>query len=276
MFLLEMILDKFLFISTNLNQRKLSNSSYVRGKKAEEIAKEWLQKKFGVPFSERSLQIGWKSDGKPVMHNFDLVSADCQIIVEVKSHQLTKGGNIPSGKLSDTYQACSMLEKVSAINKFLLLTDREFYQIFKRYSDGKISNDIELVLLTDERLCQVNDSKAIPSPIKTACSKETSFDIFWSELTSWFLKKQYIKNWTLLKGNTGEDFNAIYLGGNYIIAYPKSAGEQKISKNDFKMFNDHWDGYVAGIIPRSHFVRGPIAKSRFAKYIISIIHQFKQ
>lgn len=254
----------------------MSNSSYVRGKKAEEIAKDWLQKKFGVPFSERSLQIGWKFDGKPAMHNFDLVSADCQIIVEVKSHQLTKGGNIPSGKLSDTYQACSMLEKASAINKFVILTDREFYKIFKRYSDGKISEDIELVLLTDESLDRVNDSKAMSLPIKMARSKENIFDMFWSELISWLSKKQYIKNWTQLKGYTGENFYAIYQGGNYIISYPKSAGDQKIPKKSFKIIYDNWNGYVAGKIPRSHFVHGPIAKSRFTKYIISIIHQFKQ
>jgi hypothetical protein len=79
-------------------------------------------------------------------------------------------------------------------------------------------------------------------------SEKTDFEIFWSKLTSWLSNKQYIINWTV---NSGE-----------------------IPKNDFKIIYKNWDGYVAGLIPRSHFVHGPIAKSRFTKYSISIIHQY--
>lgn len=62
------------------------SSSYERGNKAEKTAREWLQNEFNIPFSKRNLRVGWKSDGKPAMHNFDLVSEDGQIVAEVKSH----------------------------------------------------------------------------------------------------------------------------------------------------------------------------------------------
>lgn len=250
------------------------NSSYERGKKAEEIGKEWLQKKFGFSFSKRNLQIGWKSDGKPAMHNFDFVSGDGQIVAEVKSHQLTRSGNVPSGKISDTYKACLMLEKVSAQKKFLILTDSKFYEIFKRYSDGKISKEIEIVLLANGNIKKPNSVKTMSFRSKSKKLEKTNFDIFWSELTSCLSNKQHIINWTVDKGEIGEDFEALYAGGNYIIAYPKSAGVQKIPKKDFKIIYENWNGYVAGIIPRSHFAHGPIARSRFTKYILSILHQY--
>lgn len=167
------------------------NSSHERSKRSEEIAKEWMQKKFQCLFSKGQLQVGRKSDGKPAMHNFDLVSEDCQIVAEVKSHQLTKSGKIPSGKISDTYKACLMLEKINVRQKFLILTDREFYEIFKRYSDGKISKTIEIVLpaskIVDRELRKV---KAIPSLNEMENSRKKDFDTFWSELTSWLSKKK--------------------------------------------------------------------------------------
>lgn len=250
------------------------NSSYERGAKAEEAGKQWLRKKFGFSFSKRSLQVGWRSDGKPAMHNFDLVSEDGQIVAEVKSHQLTKSGSAPSGKISDTYKACLMLEKVSARKKSLILTDPRFYEIFKRYSDGKISKEIEIVLLAHENVEKPDRAKAMSLRNTSDKFEKTNFDTFWSELTSWLSSKQRITNWTADKGETGEDFEALHAGGNYIVVYPKSAGVQRIPRKDFQIFHENWNGYVAGVIPRSHLVHGPIARSRFTKYTISIVHQY--
>lgn len=168
-----------------------------------------------------------------------------------------------------------MLEKVSARKKLLILTDSEFYKIFKRYSDGKISNEIEIVLLANKIVAmEPLGAKPMPSLNKAENSKKTDFDTFWSELTSLLSTKQHITNWTILKGQIGEDFYAAYLGGNYIVAYPESAGIQRIPKTDFKIIYEKWDGYTAKLIPRSHFVHGPVATSRFTKYTISIIHQY--
>jgi hypothetical protein len=251
------------------------SSTYERGRDAENAAKKWLQNKFNISFSRRNLQVGLKSNGKPALHNFDLVSEDNQIVAEVKSHQLTKGENIPSGKVSDTYQACFMLEKVTTKKKLLILSDPKFFEIFKRYSEGKISKEIEIVLLPNR-----NEAKK-PNNVKTTTlqsmpkkPKKTGFDIFWSRLTSWLSYRQHIRNWTVKNGEIGEDFEAVHAGGNYIIVYPKSALHvQRVPKNDFKVIYEKWDEYKAELIPRSYFVKGPIAHTRFSKYIISIIHQ---
>jgi len=250
------------------------NSSYDRGRKAEEMSREWLQKKFDFSFPTRSLQVGWKSDGKPAMHNFDLVSEDGEIVAEVKSHQLTKSGNTPSGKISDAYKACLMLEKVNARKKFLILTDSSFYEIFKRCSDGKISKEIEIVLLAERNIEKPKSAESMSLRSKSEQIRKNNFDAFWTELTSWLSNKQRIINWTVDKGEIGVDFEALYAGGNYIIAYPESAGVQRIPWKDFKIIYENWSGYLAGVIPRSHLVHGPLSKSRFTKYVISIIHQY--
>ena len=250
-------------------------SSYERGRNAEETAREWLQKKYDASFSKRDLEVGSKSNGKPAMHNFDLVSEDNLIVAEVKSHQLTKSGNIPAGKISDTYQACLMLEKVSAKKKLLILTNSKFYEVFKRYSEGKISKEIEMVLLHGNEDRKPVDLKAITIGSKPKEPKKTDFEIFWSKMMIWLSDRQHITNWTVKSEEIGEDFEAVHTGGNYITVYPKSALHvQRVPKKDFKIIYENWEGYMIGLVPRRHFVKGPISSSRFTKYTISIIHQY--
>ena len=102
------------------------------------------------------------------------------------------------------------------------------------------------------------------------------FETFWPELTMWLSKnKESIRNWTVFHEDTGKDFKAEYVGGNYVLAYPEPpAKTQRIPKIDFKLIFDNWEGYINGRIKRSEFVHGPIAQSRFTKYTISIIHQY--
>ena len=251
------------------------SSSYERGKIAEETAKQWLQIEFNSDFCRRNLQVGSKSNGKPAMHSFDFASEDNQIVAEVKSHQRTKSGNIPSAKISDTYQACFMLEKVRAKKKLLILTDPKFYEVFKRYSEGKISKEIEIVLLHGDANLKRADLKAVTKQSKQKGPKKTDFNAFWSRLTSWLSDRRRITNWTANSGEIGEDFEVEYAGGNYIIVYPKSAlCEQRVPKKDFEAIYEKWDEYAAGLIPRHYFVKGSISKSRFTKYTISTLHQY--
>ncbi|MGA2683219.1 MAG: hypothetical protein ABSF44_15640 [Candidatus Bathyarchaeia archaeon] len=100
------------------------------------------------------------------------------------------------------------------------------------------------------------------------------FDNFWQELTRrLYHKKTAIKNWTVFHQVTGEDFEAEYEGGAYILVYPQPpAKTQRIPKVDFKVIFENWDQYLSGEIKRSEFAHGPIAQSRFTKYTISIIH----
>jgi hypothetical protein len=80
------------------------SSNYKQGKNAEMKTKEWLESKYCQNFSMKKLPVGTKLDGTTALHSFDLVSEDNQIVAEVKSHRLTKSGDNPSGKISDTYR----------------------------------------------------------------------------------------------------------------------------------------------------------------------------
>jgi hypothetical protein len=218
------------------------------------------------------LKVGTKSDGTSAMHSFDLVSEDNQIVAEVKSHRLTKSGKTPSGKVSDTYHACSMLEKLNAQKKLLILTDSDFFELFKRYSDGKISSKIELVLLNMDN--ERRSSKSMPktySKVEDVSSENSEFGSFWSELQSWLMEKRTITNWTVDKGEVGEDFETGPVTGNHVLVYPPSAlNVQKVSKKDFEFVYEKWTDYLNGDAKRSELAK----KSRFAKYTISIIHQY--
>jgi len=78
-------------------------------------------------------------------HRFDAVSEDNSIIASIKSHSwLTSGGNLPSGKIGQIYQALYFLSLVDAKTKLLILTDREAYEGFLRESDGKVADGIEI------------------------------------------------------------------------------------------------------------------------------------
>lgn len=113
----------------------------------EEKVAECLKAKYQIDFNPKTLPLEKKIDGVIVFHKFNLVSADNQIVAEVKDHVITLSGNISSAKILDTYCACEMLEKVSANKRLLVLTDFGFYQSFRKNSDDRISRKIEIVWL---------------------------------------------------------------------------------------------------------------------------------
>ncbi|MCW3983203.1 MAG: hypothetical protein NWE96_04330 [Candidatus Bathyarchaeota archaeon] len=243
------------------------STNHERGKKAEEFCKKWLENSFKDRFSKKNLPVGFKKDGKIAQHSFDLVSSDNQVVAEVKSHQITKGGNNPSGKIADTYYACSMLEKVKSNRKLLLLTDEQFYNLFKRYSDGKIAEDIEIIQVNipvDWNCIVVNkfdDLTTFPN---------MAFEDFWQELAEYLSNEREISNWTKDKGYFGENFLAGPLLGNYVtVKAPSATVIQKVPKRDFKIIYEKWKDYLNGIENRGNLAKD----SRFTKYTISIIHE---
>jgi len=250
----------------------LLSSSYRKGERAERRAAEWLGTKYHTVFSKKSLPVGRKSNDALAMHSFDLVSEDNEIVVEVKSHRLTRGGNSPSGKISDTYQACSMLERAKAKEKLLILTDSEFCALFKRYSDGKISREIEIVFLAgDAELSEPKTLVSSRSLLGEAKLATVDFGVFWAGFASWLSEKRTIANWTADSGKIGRDFEAGPICGNYVEVYSESTHKrQRVPKKDFKLMYEKWAPYL-----RKETRRGELAKqSRFTKYTISIIHEY--
>jgi len=120
--------------------------------KKEQSIREQLSKEFNINLERRKLLIGHKSDGTPREHEFDLVSPDGKIVGEVKTFKPLKGGGRPSGKIDTSFQACYLLEKVKAQRKLLVLTNKEFFELFKKECDGIVSKDIEILYIPAERV----------------------------------------------------------------------------------------------------------------------------
>jgi len=104
-----------------------------------------LGKRLKTTFKRKKLHIGLKSDGTPKEHEFDLVSLNGEVVGEVKTFTPIKGGGRPSAKIDTTFLACFVLEKAKARRRLLVLTDEEFFRIFKKESNGIISKKIEIL-----------------------------------------------------------------------------------------------------------------------------------
>ncbi len=163
------------------------------------------------------------------------------------------------------------MRKVSAEKKYLLLTDIDFYRIFRKYSDGKIDNKIIIQLVPNAIIDETNDKTRKSRVLCGApiIPTEMSFDAFWADLKSFLSSRRLIRNWTAQKGYIGEDFEAIYDFG-YVVIYPASATTQKVRRQDFKLVFDNWQGYINGVVSREALCES----SRFTKYTISITHEY--
>jgi len=99
------------------------------------------------------------------------------------------------------------------------------------------------------------------------------FDKFWKRLTDVLRVKQLIRNWTRDHGYLGRgDFYAVYRGGNVIICILENGSVLKVPREDFELLFNHWEDYIKGRYPR-RLLRD---KSRFTKYTISILNQYRE
>ena len=113
-------------------------------KKAEQDIRKILESKFGKTFSKQSLNVGIKKDGTNAKHEFDAVSDDGKIVVEIKTHS----GKASAGKIKSAYTDVYFLSLFKgAEQKILFLTDKDFCGAFQRISDGKLPDNVSLELL---------------------------------------------------------------------------------------------------------------------------------
>jgi hypothetical protein len=101
----------------------------------------------------------------------------------------------------------------------------------------------------------------------------SNFEDFWVKLQTTLSSKSTITNWTVDKGETGENFTAGPVCVGYvIISAPSALNEQKVPKADFKLIYDNWRPYLKRAVRRGELMN----QSRFTKYTISIIHQYQR
>ena len=89
----------------------------------ERKVKAALEASKGWKLSRKSLQIGQRDNGTSMMHEFDLVSDDGNIVGECKCYKWTEGRFYPSGKISMANETLFFLSRVNAKEKFLVLKE---------------------------------------------------------------------------------------------------------------------------------------------------------
>jgi hypothetical protein len=113
-------------------------------KKVSEAVIKIASKKLCEPLQKRTIQIGNQK-----FKMFDGVSTDESVVAKVINHSgLTSGNNKPSAKIRNTFAECYFLSLTKAKIKYLIMTDHEFYNIFKDESNGLLEvNNIKLIFV---------------------------------------------------------------------------------------------------------------------------------
>ena len=82
-------------------------------------------------------------EGKPRTHEFDAVSEDGAIVCSIKTASWkTSGKKRGSGKVHGAYMELYFLDHVCASQRYLVLTDPEFVECFKRETAGRLGATI--------------------------------------------------------------------------------------------------------------------------------------
>lgn len=128
-----------------------------------------MSKKLKVELKTKKIQIGISSNGTVREKKFDGVSKNCDIVIVVSNNSgYTSGGKKPTGKIRSVFASCYFLSLTKAKKKILILTDKEFYEIFKKESDGLLK-EIEL-----QYFSLPDDMEEIKSAITRKASEEMS------------------------------------------------------------------------------------------------------
>jgi hypothetical protein len=120
----------------------VANTSYLRYA-VEPWVRDRLAERYGQPFATKVL--GLSSGGT---HEFDAVSVDTRIVASIKaSSGFTSGGKHPTGKVATCLNEVYFLTLVGADERVLVLTNPDFYTIFRRATSGQIADGVKVELL---------------------------------------------------------------------------------------------------------------------------------
>ena len=104
------------------------------------IIKE-LSREMELSLKKKKVPVGKQS----VMKQFAGVSDDRNTVIHVCHHSgLTSSGNIPVGKINGLFAKCFLMEKVNAENKYIYFSNKEFFEIFRKQSDGLLDDSVQL------------------------------------------------------------------------------------------------------------------------------------
>lgn len=116
----------------------------------EHAIRQRMGERLGVQLEKRKLVVGRRADGSERFHEFDGVSSDCQIVIEVKTNELKATSEKPRGRYDSAIkQALTLdlylLSRISAKKKLLVLTDHPLFLICEKDMDGLLAADTQIV-----------------------------------------------------------------------------------------------------------------------------------
>ncbi len=122
----------------------MANTTFLKTK-VEDYVRSWLADKFGKPFHSELLFLT-QVKNPAAKHEFDAVSEDRKIVCSIKTASwTTSGGKRGSGKIHGAYAEPYFLDHVSAGARYLVLTDREFFDKLSHEIQGKLSEGLDLL-----------------------------------------------------------------------------------------------------------------------------------
>lgn len=102
-----------------------------------------LEREHRQPFAPQVLRLGPGGT-----HEFDAVSADGSIVASIKANSgLTSGGKHPTGKVATCLNEVYYLTLVTAHKRLLVLTNPDFFAIFRRTTAGQTADGVDVVLV---------------------------------------------------------------------------------------------------------------------------------
>jgi hypothetical protein len=120
----------------------MADTTYIKSS-VEPYVREVLAKEFNSPFEAKQLTL--ETGGT---HEFNAVSEDQRVVAVIKtSSGRTSGGGLPSGKMKVAESDLYYLTLVRAPNRFLVLTDPEFYELLSSRLHGRLARGLSLKLI---------------------------------------------------------------------------------------------------------------------------------
>jgi len=122
----------------------MANTTLLKTK-VEDHVRLWLGTKFGKSFHSVFLSLS-RVKGTAAKHEFDAVSQDEKIVCAIKTASWkTSGGKRGSGKIQGAYSELYFLDHINAEQRYLVLTNKLFFDGLSRDTRGKLTEGIGLL-----------------------------------------------------------------------------------------------------------------------------------
>lgn len=109
---------------------------------AEPYVRRWCSSKYGIEFEDFEKEIRLVTGG---VHRFDAVSRDGSVVAGIKTSTLRDNGQVSAGVIKSTFTELYFLSLIKANTKLMILTDKGYYEYFRRISEGKIAQGVEII-----------------------------------------------------------------------------------------------------------------------------------